>query len=111
MRFSSLKPILGSSTRTKPGEPYWWVHFNCPDCGVGTSVEVSGRPAGGSVFKITPDPLALQDMVQSGSDILAQWSNIWDHVTIEPSIKEPPHPRQRPCRSHFSIVKGEVLPA
>lgn len=109
--FRSLAPRLtGDSELSKPEAPVWRLFFKCPGCGHETSVSVSGRPAAWPIWRMEPHPLQLMDRIKPGEDIMAQWERNWDDVTIEPSMKDLPHPRQINCKAHFSVTRGHNIP-
>jgi hypothetical protein len=108
MKFSALNPTLGSGPRVPEGIITWTVSFDCPLCRTRTSIEVWPQPARYPVWNISPAPLDMLNSIETAVDIQGQWNRMWDSVTIQPSIKEPPHPRQIKCLAHFSIIKGAI---
>lgn len=110
MKFSKLLPQLGSASGLSTREqPTWTLSFLCPLCQQQTSVAVSGRPPSGCVWKLTPDPMAMLDSIQTGELIEVQWARIWDAATVEPSMQNLPHARQIKCTAHFSVSNGEII--
>lgn len=102
--FRNLRPTL------MPKPHAWTLAFYCPVCGNKTSIDVTGEPAVHPIWKIDPSPAVLIDRIKVVTDLAAAWENNFDDVTIEPSMKDLPHPRQINCKAHFSVTKGHIIP-
>lgn len=109
MRFSELNPLLGGSMRFTVEKPIWQLSFECPLCRQRTSIDVTNLDPFDHVWNLSPDPLRLFDSIVTDQDILAQHRNIWDAVTIKPSMQNLPHSRKNPCPAHFSVDHGNVV--
>lgn len=99
MKFADLQPFLARSDLSRGGlNTVLDLNFNCPGCGTRTIIHVSHLEPEAPVWKMTPDPrLGKEDQ--------------WLEVTIFPSIKDTPHPRNITCAMrHYSVIGGEVKP-
>jgi len=108
--FRHLGPKLVQRDKlSTPYSPVWTLTLKCPVCGHETSIAVSGiAPAVHPVWSMKPHPVEIIERLKG--DGSTEPERCWDDVTIEPSMKDLPHPRQVNCKAHFSVTRGHVIP-